>query len=98
LAAWDLPGARAEGLGLTAMGAPGLCDRVVASAAVLALLFFVALGAPAYALIGVLGAGFAAAMIVPRALARGVGGMTGDLLGATVLIVETCVLLIGAVI
>jgi len=98
LAAWDLPGARADGLGLTAMGAPGLCDRVVASAAVLALLFFIELGAPAYAVIGVLGAGFAAAMIVPRALARGVGGMTGDLLGATVLIVETCVLLVGAVI
>jgi cobalamin synthase len=41
--------------------------------------------------------GVFAALTVPRALAKRVGGMTGDLFGATVLIVETVVLVVGAV-
>jgi adenosylcobinamide-GDP ribazoletransferase len=97
LAAWELPSARPEGLGLTAMGAPGLYDRLVAGAAGLAMLAFVAAGVPSRALIIVAALGFIAGMLVPRALARPVGGMTGDLFGATVVIVEVCVLLVGAV-
>jgi adenosylcobinamide-GDP ribazoletransferase len=98
LAAWQLPSARTEGLGLTAMGTPGPYDTVVAGAAVLALFALVALGAAPYAVLVVLGAGLLAGIMVPRALARPVGGMTGDLFGATVLLVETVALLIGAVI
>ena len=37
-----------------------------------------------------------AAIGLPRVLARGVGGMTGDLFGATVVLVETCVLVVAA--
>jgi adenosylcobinamide-GDP ribazoletransferase len=98
LAAWRLPSARNQGLGLTAMGVPGPYDSVVAGAAVLALFALVALGAAPYAVLVVLAAGLLAGILVPRALARPVGGMTGDLFGATVLVVETVVLLIGAVI
>ncbi len=98
LAAWQLPSARTEGLGLTAMGAPGSYDVVVAATAALALFAFVFLGASVPAVLAVLAAGLAAAMLVPRALARPIGGMTGDLFGATVILVETVVLLIGAVI
>jgi len=44
----------------------------------------------------VLAAGVAAALIVPRVLAEPVGGMTGDLFGATLLLVETAVLVVAA--
>jgi len=64
----------------------------------LALLALVPLGAPALAFLVTLTAGLLAGILVPRALARPVGGMTGDLFGATVILVETVVLLIGAVI
>ncbi len=98
LAAWQLPSARNQGLGLTAMGSPGPYDVVVAATATLALSALVPLGAAPYAVLVVLAAGLLAGILVPRALARPVGGMTGDLFGATVLVVETVVLLIGAVI
>jgi len=97
LAAWELPSARTEGLGLTAMGAPGLYERLVAGLAGLALLAFVVLGVPSHTFVIVGALGFIAGMLVPRGLARPVGGMTGDLFGATVLLVEVCVLLVGAV-
>jgi adenosylcobinamide-GDP ribazoletransferase len=98
LAAWRLPNARVNGLGLSAMGAPGTYDGVVAVAGALALLSFLALGAPPLAFGTVAAVGLVATMLVPRALASGVGWLTGDLFGATVLIVETCVLLAGALI
>jgi len=97
LAAWELPSARTEGLGLTAMGAPGLYERLVAGTAGLALLAFVLLGLSTHTFIIVGAIGFIVGMLIPRALARPVGGMTGDLFGATVLLVEVCVLLVGAV-
>ncbi len=97
-AAWALPAARTEGLGLTAMEEPGVYDRTVAASAGLALLALLALGAPLNAFIVVMAVGVAAATLVPRVLARPVGGMTGDLFGATVVVVETVVLLMGAVI
>jgi len=98
LAAWELPNARAEGLGLTAMGAPGLYDRLVAGAAALALLGFVVAGLPTHTFIWVVGIGFVSGLIVPRLLSKPVGGMTGDLFGATVLLVELCVLLTGVLV
>jgi adenosylcobinamide-GDP ribazoletransferase len=98
LAAWELPAARAEGLGLTSIGPPGPYDRLVAGVAVLALLVFVALGAPSRGFVIVTGLGIAAGLLVPRTLSKPVGGMTGDLFGATVLLVETVVLVVGALI
>jgi adenosylcobinamide-GDP ribazoletransferase len=98
LAAWELPSARNEGLGLTAMGSPGPYDIVVAATAAVALGAWVPLGVPATPFVVVLAGGLLAGLLVPRALGRPIGGMTGDLFGATVILVETVVLLIGAVI
>jgi adenosylcobinamide-GDP ribazoletransferase len=98
LAAWELPNARREGLGLTAMAAPGVYDRLVAGCAALALLAFVVAGVPSRTMVIVAAVGFIAGLLVPRGLARPVGGMTGDLFGATVLLVELSVLLAGAVV
>jgi adenosylcobinamide-GDP ribazoletransferase len=99
LAAWQLPAARREGLGLTAMEKPERYEWIVSGSAalVLALLLAVAIANPLRVLL-VLCVAAAAAFLVPRMLARPVGGMTGDLFGATVILVETVVLLIGAVI
>lgn len=98
LAAWELPAARREGLGLTSMGAARVYDRLVAGASALALLGLLSFGATSHAFIIVAAGGVAAGMIVPRALARGVGGMTGDLFGATVLLVESFILVVGALV
>jgi adenosylcobinamide-GDP ribazoletransferase len=109
MAAWQLPPARRDGLGLTAMERPAGYDVGVAVAAVAALALT---GAAALStgpapiawllltarMMVVLVAGAAAAFAVPRVLAEPVGGMTGDLFGATVLIVETVVLLVGALV
>ncbi len=98
LAAWELPNARKDGLGLTAMGAPGIYDRAVAGVAALALLGFVFAGLPTHTFIWVVGIGFVSGLIVPRLLSKPVGGMTGDLFGATVLLVEVCVLVTGVIV
>ncbi|MDO8963685.1 MAG: adenosylcobinamide-GDP ribazoletransferase [Coriobacteriia bacterium] len=96
LAAWTMPAARREGLGLSSIERPGLYDVVVWAAA--CVLCVTVLPAP-WPVAGAFVAGVAlAALAVPRLLARPVGGMTGDLFGATVLIVETVVLVMGAVI
>lgn len=96
LAAWELPAARLDGLGLTSMGRSGVYDRLVAGAAALGLLLFVVSGVPTHAFLMVAGIGIASGVLVPRMLMRPVGGMTGDLFGATVLLVETIVLVTGA--
>jgi adenosylcobinamide-GDP ribazoletransferase len=98
MAAWELPNARRDGLGLTAMGVPGIYDRAVAGIAALALLGFVFSGLPTHTFIWVAGIGFVSGLVVPRLLSKPVGGMTGDLFGATVLLVEVCVLLTGVVV
>jgi adenosylcobinamide-GDP ribazoletransferase len=100
--AWTLPAARREGLGLTAMERPGVYDVVVAVLAV-AVLHFLRTPLPGFAadgvkLISVTLVGLLAGVITPRLLAKPVGGMTGDLFGATVLIVEMVVLVAGAVV
>jgi adenosylcobinamide-GDP ribazoletransferase len=97
VAAWDLPSARKEGLGLTAMGVSGAYERGVAAVALLGILGFALAGVPTRSLLIATAGGVFAALVVPRRLARPVGGMTGDLFGATVLIVETVVLVTGAV-
>ena len=101
VSAWTLPAARREGLGLTAMERPGLYDVAVAVLAVAVIHFLrtplPGLGAAGVKLIGITLAGLVAGFVTPRILSKPVGGMTGDLFGATVLIVETVVLVTAAV-
>jgi adenosylcobinamide-GDP ribazoletransferase len=97
VAAWDMPAARAEGLGLTAMGVSSVYERGVAALALLAILGLAFAGIATRSLLIATAGGVFAALVVPRRLAKPVGGMTGDLFGATVLIVETVVLVTGAV-
>ncbi len=96
VAAWDLPAARREGLGLTVVGVSGAYERLVGALALLAVLGFTLVGVAPRSLLIATAGGVFAALTVPRALAKSVGGMTGDLFGATVLIVETVVLVVGA--
>lgn len=96
LAAWTLPAARKEGLGLTVVQRPSAYGGIVAGLAVAGLLVLGHLTAPAGTFFATLAVGVVAAVAVPRLLARSVGGMTGDLFGATVLVVEAVVLVAGA--
>jgi adenosylcobinamide-GDP ribazoletransferase len=96
LAAWELPAARRDGLGLTSMGHGGAYDRLVAGASALLLLALLAAGATPHSFIIVAAVGIISGLVVPRALSHGVGGMTGDLFGASILLVEAIVLLTGA--
>jgi adenosylcobinamide-GDP ribazoletransferase len=96
LAAWELPAARRDGLGVTVMGRSRLYDRLVGGLAVLLLLVFLSSGLATRNFVIVTGFGIAGGMFVPYILSKQVGGMTGDLFGATVLLVETLVLVIGA--
>lgn len=98
VAAWDLPAARQEGLGLTVVGRSGAYERLVGALGLLGLLVFIPwLGVDPRTLLMITAAGVFAALSIPRALAKPVGGVTGDLLGATVLLVETVVLVVAAV-
>jgi adenosylcobinamide-GDP ribazoletransferase len=97
LAAWELPAARADGLGRTAIGQAGVYERILAGVALLALLACMSLGATSHQFIWVVGAGVVGGLVIPRLLSKPVGGMTGDLFGATVLLVEMVVLLTAAV-
>jgi adenosylcobinamide-GDP ribazoletransferase len=97
VSAWDMPAARTEGLGLTAMGVSSAYERGVAALALLGILGLVFAGVTTRSLLIATAGGVFAALVVPPRLAKPVGGMTGDLFGATVLIVETVVLVTGAV-
>lgn len=96
LAAWTMPAARREGLGLSAVERPGPYE-LLALAVSVAPLALLALVMPAVSVWVTAGVSLLACLTVPRLLARPVGGMTGDLFGATVLIVEAIVLVTGAV-
>ena len=106
LAAWMLPAARTEGLGLTVV-TPGasLSARLVSSFAMLLVVVPIAAdvmlgpaGWGVWEVVAVLVAMDVLALSVPRLLARGVGGMTGDLFGATVVLVETGTLVVAALV
>lgn len=96
LAAWTLPAARREGLGLSAIERPGAYDLTALAVTLVPLAALASGSAPAQWLTTA-AVSVVAVLAVPRLLARGVGGMTGDLFGATVLLVETIVLVTGAV-
>jgi len=86
-AAWLGTPAREGGLGRSVMGRPALIDLAAAAAVVGTCVWALYWG---YGVSGVaLGAGaIALALVVPHALSRPVGGVTGDVMGASVLLCE----------
>ncbi len=84
---WTLPPARREGLAARLSAAEGPLAWVAAAGLCLPLL---AGGTLARGV--VLASGMMLAIMLPRMLAKPVGGISGDLLGASVVIVETLVL------
>ena len=95
-AAWLGTPARPGGLGALVIGRPP------AYAVVIALLTLTAAGMLLAFTIGPVwllwyGAGLVVAAAVPHLLAGRVGGVTGDIMGASVLIAETIILLVAAI-
>lgn len=88
---WSMRPARRDGLGASLAGRPGLLDVMLASSAVgLTLTVFCPRRIVIVCIVSILG------LLVPRELGRRVGGVTGDILGASVLIVETVTLVAAA--
>lgn len=92
-AAWLGKPAREGGLGRSVLGPPTL-PGALACAAALALAFGAAWAAGASAVVlSIVGVGaLVMALVVPHLVARRFGGVTGDTMGASVLLVETGVL------
>ena len=84
---WTNAPARTDGLARALAGHDGVRGWIVA-----ALPLVVVLARPELATAPVVLAGVVLAFIVPRTLATRVGGVTGDIVGASVLIVESAVL------
>jgi len=95
-AAWLGKPARPGGLGRSVMGAPRLLEIVVAAAVVGTCVWALMVG---YGLSGgLLGLGaIFLALAVPHVLSMAVGGVTGDIMGASVLICEAVLFLAAAV-
>ncbi len=87
VALWTNAPARADGLAHTLSGHDGIRGWIVAGIPLL-LVF----ARPEFATAPVVIAGLLLAFFVPRVLASRVGGVTGDIVGAAVLIVESAVL------
>ncbi len=90
---WSLRPARDEGLAAGLATGEGWIAWMIAVAVCTPLLLAIT---PIHAII--LLTGFVAALLVPRVLARPVGGISGDLLGASVVIVEVLVLAVSALV
>ncbi len=90
--AMGVPPARNEGLGASAAVRGGLSAWLTALAAVV-----VSLSVPSDGRVVLAISAIVLAVLLPRALSRPVGGQTGDILGASVLLTETSVLGLGAV-
>lgn len=98
VAAWTLPAAREDGLGHGSTSAASVYSVCATLLAVAGLLVLGHLTAPAPAFFITMAVGLTAGFAVPRLLAAPVGGMTGDLMGATILLVETAVLVTGGLV
>lgn len=95
LALWYRPSARTDGLGARYAGTAtplGFCVLVLP----LALLAFVPYPSAVGSVVAT-GIAVTAAVLLPAAFVKRLGGVTGDVLGAVVLLSETVVLVIGAV-
>jgi len=90
---WSVPPARTEGLGASVATRPSWSEVLFAALAVGATLVV-----PCPERIALLAVGTLLALLVPRFIGRRVGGMTGDVLGASVMVVETAILVVAAVI
>lgn len=94
-AAWFGTPARPDGLGRSVMRRPnavGLLATTVALAAAAAV--SLALGAQVAPLVLVFGTGLALALGVPHLISMRFGGVTGDVMGASVIVVESAVLVL----
>jgi adenosylcobinamide-GDP ribazoletransferase len=87
---WTVPRSSTTGLAARLPASEGWLAWAIAGVLIVPLALLSPLQSPML-LVGVI-----AAMLVPRALARPVGGISGDLLGASVLLVETLVLVASA--
>lgn len=94
LALWHRKPARADGLGARYSGSGGAVGHAVLFVALLPLAFLPFPPSPAR-LIAVTGC-LAAAALIPSIFTRRLGGVTGDVLGATILLSETLVLVVAA--
>lgn len=93
MALWSIEPARPDGLAAFLSGRESLGAWIIAFGTTGVL--FVST-TPIHVVIAVVGLAFC--IIVPRVLARPVRGITGDIIGASVLIVETIVLVVAALI
>lgn len=98
-AAWFGKPARPGGLGDSVMSRPSLFG-LMAGVGVAALGAWIAylIGLPGWTALGVTGVAVVLALVVPHALSLRFGGVTGDVMGASVQIVEAMVLVSGLVI
>lgn len=96
LAAWTMPAARREGLGVMCVEQPGRYELIVWFLALVPFTF-VSAGISVAGAIALACSVLAGAIGIPRLLARPVGGLTGDSMGATIVLTETLVLVMGAI-
>lgn len=93
--AWLGTPARPDGLARLIIGRPGPGPMVVSAGAVsvCAAVLYVSLGlwGVAFSFLGVL-----CALVVPHLLSSKIGGVTGDIMGASVLVCETILLVVAA--
>lgn len=96
-AAWLGTPARPGGLGSRVMGMPSLSGGMAAGVAVTAVL---SVCTWQWGLVAVIwgGASIFAALVVPHLISKRFGGVTGDVMGASVLLVETFALVTAALI
>ena len=94
-AAWFGQPARDGGLGRSVIGRPSVASLLPAVVAIgcVVLLLNAAMGLPGAVVSGV---GLLLALVVPHLISLRMGGVTGDVMGASVLIVETAVYVICA--
>ncbi|MBC7266439.1 MAG: adenosylcobinamide-GDP ribazoletransferase [Coriobacteriia bacterium] len=86
-----LGSARSDGLAATLARSRSFATLMAAAVPVAVAVPFLLHESP-----GALVAGLVVAVLAPRALARSFGGITGDLIGAAVIVTETAVLVAGA--
>jgi adenosylcobinamide-GDP ribazoletransferase len=105
VAAWSLPPARHEGLAASVSGRPFASEVLWAAVTVVATSLWALAAAAsmgpsrgAWAALAAIAGGLAVVVVGARALARPIGGTTGDTLGASVLLVETTVLAFAALV
>lgn len=94
--AWLGKAAKPGGLGSSVMGAPtvtGAVAALVAVGAAAGIALAAGLGAAAVAAITVLGVVFA--LGVPHVIAQRFGGVSGDTMGASIIVVETSVMIVA---